>query len=280
MALRVSTNTASINAQSSLNKSQRAIEKSFAQLSSGSRITKASDDAAGLTISENLKSRVVGLNQANRNAQDAISVIQVAEGGLNEVGNILIRMRELGVQAASDNVGERERGFIDKEVQQLKSEIDRITQTTRWGKSQLLNGTGGTFSFQIDLGNDDFEDRISFEAEDIKSDTTTLDVQDFDFSGADGQENAQNSLTIVEEAQTKVNEYRSTLGALTNRLISTQNNLSSQSENLAAANSRIRDTDVAASTADLMKNNILLNASTSILAQANQAPGVALSLIG
>lgn len=277
MSLRISTNVASIAAQGSLDKSQRAMEKSFAQLSSGSRITKASDDAAGLTISENLKSRVVGYRQAQRNAQDAISVMQVAEGGLNEVSNILVRLRELGVQAASDNIGDRERGFIDKEVQQLKTEIDRIANTTRFGDVELLNGTGERFEFQIDLGNDDINDRISFDASDIEATTSTLGVDGFDFSDKD---NARDSLTVVEGAQTLVNEYRSNLGALQNRLFSTTDNLSVAIENLSAANSRIRDTDVAASTAELTQNSILLNASTSILGQANQSPSMALSLIG
>lgn len=276
MALRVSTNVASINAQGSLDRSQRSIEKSFAQLSSGSRITKAADDAAGLTISENLKSRVRGLEQAKRNASDAMSVIQVAEGGLNEISNILVRMRELGVQAASDTVGETERSFINKEIQQLTSEIDRISQTTRWGDTQLLNGTGEKFEFQVDLGNDDFEDRISFDASDIEATTDVLEVAGFDFSA---KEDARAALEVVEKAQTQVNNYRSNLGALQNRLISTQENLGTQVESLSAANSRIRDTDIAASTAELTRNNILLNASTSILGQANQAPGLALKLL-
>ena len=276
MALRISTNMASINAQSSLDRSQRAIEKSFSQLSSGSRITKAADDAAGLTISENLKSRVRGLDQAKRNANDAMSVIQVAEGGLNEIGNILVRLRELGVQAASDSVSDNERGFIDKEVQQLKQEVDRIALTTRFGSVQLLDGTGETFDFQVDLGNDDFQDRISFKASDIQATTDVLKIDDFDFSDKGG---ARGSLEFVEAAQTKVKEYRSNLGALQNRLISTQENLSTQVENLSSANSRMRDADIAQSTADLTRGNILLNASTAILAQANEAPKMALSLL-
>lgn len=277
MPIRIATNVPSLNAQSSLEKSQRKIDLSFAQLSSGSRITKAADDAAGLTISENLRSRVRGYGQAKRNAEDAVSLMQVAEGGLNEIGNILVRMRELGVQASSDTIGEEERGFIDKEVQQLKSEIDRIAQTTRWGDTQLLNGTGDQFDFQVDLGNDDFQDRISFSAEDIKADTGTLGVDGFDFSD---KTSARESLSVVEDAQVKINSYRANIGALQNRMFSTQANLSVAMENLSAANSRIRDTDVAASTAELTKNNILLNASTSVLSQANQSPTVALGLIG
>lgn len=277
MPLRISTNVPSLNAQGSLDKSQRAMSKSFSQLSSGSRITKAADDAAGLTISENLKSRTRGLTQAKRNANDALSVIQVAEGGLNEVSNILVRMRELGVQASSDNIGDTERGFIDKEVQQLKLEIDRIANTTKFGKTELLNGSGEKFEFQIDIGNDDFNDRISFNASDIEATTEVLNVADFDFND---KSSARESLETVEDAQTTVNGYRANLGALQNRLVSTSENLSVAVENLSSANSRIRDTDVASATADLTKNNILLQASTSILAQANQSPQLALGLLG
>lgn len=277
MPLRITTNVPSLNAQSSLDKSQRAMGKSYAQLSSGSRITKAADDAAGLTISENLKSRIRGYGQAQKNAQNALSVIQVAEGGLNEVSNILVRLRELGVQASSDNVGETERGFIDKEVQQLKLEVDRIANTTKWGDIELLNGTGDEFEFQIDLGNDDFNDRISFNASDVEATTERLDIADFDFSD---KNSARGSLEVIENAQTMVNGYRSNLGALQNRLVSTTDNLGVAVENLSAANSRIRDTDIAASTAELTKHNILLNASTSILGQANQIPQLALSLLG
>lgn len=276
MSLRIATNLPSINAQRSFSKSQSEMDLAYSQLSSGSRITKASDDAAGLTISENLKSRVRGYNAAKRNAEDATSLMQVAEGGLNEIGNILVRMRELGVQAASDTIGDTERSFIDKEVQQLKLEIDRISEVTKWGNTQLLNGTGETFEFQIDIGNDDFQDRISFRAEDIKADTGTLEVSGFDFSD---QDQARGALTVIEQAQVTINNYRSNIGALQNRMSSTQSNLDVAIENLSGANSRIRDTDIAAATANLSKNNILLNASTSVLAQANQSPQLALSLL-
>ena len=276
MSLRIATNLPSINAQRSFSKSQSEMDLAYSQLSSGSRITKASDDAAGLTISENLKSRVRGYNAAKRNAEDATSLMQVAEGGLNEIGNILVRMRELGVQAASDTIGDTERSFIDKEVQQLKLEIDRISEVTKWGNTQLLNGTGETFEFQIDIGNDDFQDRISFRAEDIKADTGTLEVSGFDFSD---QDQARGALTVIEQAQVTINNYRSNIGALQNRMSSTQSNLDVAIENLSGANSRIRDTDIAAATANLSKNNILLNASTSVLAQANQSSQLALSLL-
>src|ERR1700733_14725511 len=180
MGLRISTNIASIAAQRTMAGSQREIQKSFAQLSSGSRITKAADDAAGLSISETLKSTIRGYSQAQRNANDGISMVQVAEGGLGEISNILTRMRELGVQASSDTVGDTERGFINKEVQQLKNESERIAQSTRFGKTNMLTGEGGRFEFQVDINNDDFRDRIGFDSSEIKATTSDLDIDSFD----------------------------------------------------------------------------------------------------
>lgn len=277
MPLQVSTNLASINAQRFLSGTQRDVNKSYAQLASGSRITKAADDAAGLSISENLKSRVRGYTQAQRNANDAMSVVQIAEGGLNEISNILTRLRELGVQAASDNIGETERGFVDKEVQHLKAEVERIAQSTRFGEVKMLNGTGDTFAFQIDIGNNDDVDRISFDASQTEATASSLGIDGFDFSSKEG---AQEALETIESGLTKVNGFRANLGAIQNRLISTSDNIGVAIENLSAANSRIRDTDIAASTADMTRGSILLNASTSVLQQANQFPAVALKLLG
>lgn len=277
MGMRITTNLASIAAQKTMASSQREINKSYAQLSSGSRITKAADDAAGLSISETLKSTIRGYTQAERNANDGISMVQVSEGGLGEISNILTRMRELGVQAASDTVGDTERGFIDKEVQQLKSEMQRIAKTTRWGSNNLLDGSGKEYSFQVDLGNNDFNDRIAFDASQQDATIDNLGVADFDFSSKDG---ARDALEVLEKAQTQVNGYRANLGAIQNRLISTTSNLGTAIENFSAANSRIRDTDIAQSSAELSRNNILLNASVGVLAQANQQPAAALKLIG
>lgn len=276
MGMRISTNLPSITAQKSLASSQRSIEKSFAQLSSGSRITKAADDAAGLAVSEGLKSQIRGYRQAQRNSQDGMSLVQVAEGGLGEISNILTRLRELGVQAASDTIGDRERGFLNLEVQQLKSEMERISQSTRFGTTDLLNGTGGQFDFQVDIMNDDFKDRISFDSGQMNATTAQLDMDGLDYSSKEG---AKEALEKIDGAQTTVNGYRANLGAVQNRLISTYDNLSSAVENLSAANSRIRDADIAESTAELTKNNVLLSASTSVLQQANQQPSAALRLL-
>lgn len=277
MGLRITTNLPSINAQKAMGGTQREINKSFAQLSSGSRITKAADDAAGLSISETLRSTIRGYTQAQRNANDGMSLVQVAEGGLGEISNILTRMRELAVQASSDTVGDIERGFVNKEVQQLKNEAERIAQTTKFGKTQLINGSADSFEFQVDINNNDFEDRIGFNPSDINATTAALGIDDFDFSV---KEDARHALEVLEDAQRNVNGHRATLGAIQNRLISTTENLGVAIENFSAANSRIRDTDVAQSSAELSRNNILLNASVGVLAQANAQPAAALKLIG
>lgn len=276
MGLRITTNVASINAQKTMATTQRNLQTSFAQLSSGSRITKSADDAAGLSISENLKSTIRGYGQAQRNANDGISMVQVSEGGLGEISNILTRLRELGVQAASDTVGDTERGFIDKEVQQLKSEVQRIATNTRFGKSNLLDGSGQEYAFQIDINNDDFKDRIAFDSSQQVATTDELGIDGFDFTD---KASARESLEVLEGAQQKVNGYRANLGAIQNRLISTSENLGVAIENFSAANSRIRDTDVAQSSAELQRNSILMNASVGVLAQANQQGAAALRLI-
>ncbi len=276
MGLRITTNMASINAQRAMGGEQREINKSFAQLSSGSRITKSADDAAGLSISETMKSTIRGFQQAQRNANDGMSMVQVAEGGLGEISNILTRLRELGVQAASDTVGDQERTFIDKEVQQLKNESERISRVTRFGSANLLDGSGGGFQFQVDINNDDFNDRIGFDSSEIKATSADLGIDSFDFSDKVG---ARNALETLETSQKMVNGYRATLGAVQNRLISTSENLGVAVENFSAANSRIRDTDIAQSSAELARNNILMNASVGVLAQANNMPAQALKLI-
>jgi flagellin len=276
MGLRIGTNLASINAQRTLGTTNRDMQKAMGQLSSGSRITKAADDAAGLSISEGLKSHIRGYQQAGRNASDGISMVQTAEGGLGEISNILTRFRELGVQASSDTVGDDERGFINKEVQQLKDEAQRIAKSTRFGKTQLLDGSGGRFDFQVDVNNDDFNDRIGFDSGEQNATVSNLGVSGIDFSSKEG---ARSALDTLDKAQTKVNGFRANLGAIQNRLISTGENISTQVENLSAANSRIRDTDVAAASADLAKSQILNSASISVLAQANQSGAGALKLL-
>lgn len=277
MGFRVTTNISAINAQRNLVGSQRSIGKSMAQMASGSRINIAADDAAGLAISENLKAQIRSARQANRNANDGISMVQTAEGGLNEISNIIVRLRELGIQAASDTVGETERGFLNKEVQQLKEEVQRISSVTTWGTTKLLDGSTPVFDFQVGLFNNDSEDRISFDASVNVATLDALGIAGLDYAAKEG---AQEGLANLDDAQVAVNGMRANLGALQNRLTSTVDNLGVQEENLSAANSRIRDTDIAQASAEMTRNSILLNASTSTLAQANQVNQMALKLIG
>ncbi|WII73196.1 flagellin [Bdellovibrio sp. 22V] len=277
MGMRVTTNISAINAQRNLVGSQRAINDSMAKLASGSRINKAADDAAGLAISEGLKAQIRSAAQAQRNANDGISMVQTAEGGLNEIGNIVVRLRELGIQAASDTVGETERGMLNKEVQQLKSEIQRIASVTTWGTTKLLDGSSPKFDFQVGLFNNSEEDRISFNAGENVATLDALGLSGVDFSSKEG---AQEALSMLDAAQTSISGTRANLGALQNRLTSTVDNLGVAQENLSAANSRIRDTDVAQASSEMTRNNILLQAGTSTLAQANQSNQLALKLIG
>lgn len=204
-------------------------------------------------------------------------MIQVAEGGTNEVSNILVRMRELSIQAASDTIGDKERGFIDKEVQQLRSEINRIASTTEFNGTKLLNGSGDKLDIQVGINNNSFEDRLVFDSSNQNITTGSLGIDKISTSSKAA---AQENLTRLDDALTKLNENRSALGALQNRLQSTINNISTYKENLDAARSRIRDTDMAAETSELTKANILAQAGISVLSQANQNPQQAVKLLG
>jgi len=277
MGLRITTNVAALNAQKNLGMTQKSMNTSMARLASGMRINQAADDAAGLAISENLRAQIRGLRQANRNANDGISLVQVAEGSLNEVSNMLIRLRELGVQAASDTIGDTERKFLDVEYQQLKSEIQRVTESTNFNGYDLLNGTGGIIDIQVGTHNDPFKDRISFNS---SAANASLEALGMVTESAGTKEGAQLSLDVIDSALVSVNAIRANFGAMQNRLTSTSNNLLVADENLSAANSRIRDTDVAAETSEMTRNSILLQAGISVLGQANNSQQMALKLLG
>lgn len=277
MSMRVATNISAVNAMRTLETNNRTISKSYEQLASGSRINKAADDAAGLAISESLKSQIRSASQAKRNANDGVSMVQVAEGGLNEIGNIIIRLRELGIQAASDTIGDDERSFINSEVQQLKEEMQRIAETTSWGTTKLLDGTTPVFDFQVGIFNNDFADRITFDSTQNVTTLDSLGLASLDYADKAG---AQSALEQLDEAQTSVNRVRSNIGALQNRLTSTISNLGVTEENLSAAKSRMRDADIAQVTADLTSSQILMQANTATLAQANQKNSLALQLLG
>jgi len=277
MGFRINTNVASLQAQTSLNKVNKESQESFSKLSSGTRISKAADDAAGLAISEKMKAEIRSTQQANRNANDGISMVQVAEGGLNETSSILVRMRELSVQAASDTVGDAERGMSNLEYQQLKQEMDRISQVTEYNGTKLLDGSGDTKEFQIGTGADEFQDRIGFDPATVNSGTSSMGIEGVDVSTKSG---AQESLGSLDAAIEKVSSQRAVLGSLQNRLTSTSNNLQVYAENMSSANSRIRDVDYADETAKQARNQILTAAGTSVLAQANMSSQSALKLIG
>ncbi len=276
MGMRITTNVAAINTQRNLVTSQRNIQNSMAQLSSGMRINKSADDAAGLAISENMKAQIRSAVQARRNANDGISLVQTAEGALNEVSNITTRLRELGIQAASDTVGDKERSFINLEVDQLKSEIDRIASTASWNSTKLLDGSTPVFDFHVGIYATD-NDVISFDSAQNVATLQSLGLDQVDYSTKEG---ARASLQSIDDAQGSINGMRSNIGALQNRLTSTVDTLAVTEENLAAANSRIRDTDVAVASSELARNSVLLQAGTATLAQANQASQLALKLLG
>lgn len=277
MSLRINTNTQSLAAQRSLSLNHTQQKNSLEKLSSGSRIVRAADDAAGLAISEKMRGAIRSTSQALRNANDGISMIQTAEGAMNEVGNILIRFRELSTQAASDTIGDVERGFIDKEVQQLKQEIDRIAKSTEYNGKKLLAGEGDALDIQVGIHNNPDEDRFVFDAGKTNVTADRLGVSDISTATKD---DARANLAKVDEALSTLTSNRAELGALQNRLQSGINNMSVYQENLSGANSRIRDVDMASETAELTKQNILSQASTSVLSQANQNSMLALKLIG
>jgi flagellin len=277
MGLRINTNMMSINAHRNLRGTQSAMQSTSEKLSSGYRINKSADDAAGLAISENLSGQIRSFKQSARNAQDGVSFIQVAEGGMNEVSNMITRLRELAVQAASDTIGEKERGYLDRETQQLKLEIERIAQGTEYNGTKLLNGEGNRLDFQIGIKNNEFLDRISYDPS-----TTNISLESLGLTeiGSSTKEAAQESLAAIDASLITLNTNRSQLGALQNRLNSTISNTEVAVENLSAAKSRIKDADVASESAEIARTSIMLQSGISVLAQANQSQAMALKLLG
>ncbi len=276
MGLRIATNTTALNAQRQMSMTRMNLDKTLEKLSSGSRINHAGDDAAGLAISENLKAQIRGYRQAKRNGMDGISLVQVSEGGLNEISNILVRLRELSIQSASDTIGDTERQFADREFQSLKQEIDRIANVTQFNGTPLLNGKSGIFEIQVGTHNNPILDRIVYNGE--RSDSS-LDALKMGGESVATKQGAQLSLSVLDDALIRVNSIRADLGALQNRLQSTINNLAISDENLSAANSRIRDADFAEEVSEMTKQNILMQSGISVLAQANQTNANTLKLL-
>jgi flagellin len=276
MGMRIATNVSSISAQRFLGLNGNNTSRSLERLSSGSRINRAGDDAAGLAISEKLKANIRSMKQATRNANDGVSMIQVAEGAMNEVSNILIRMRELSIQASSDTIGDTERSFIDKEMQALKSEVDRIATSTDFNGRKLLDGSEANLEIQIGTKNSPLEDRFYYDTTEANSTLSSLGLGGV---GTQNRVGAQENLAMIDTALNRLNSNRAGLGALQNRLMSTINNLQISTENLSAANSRIRDTDMAEETSELTKGSILTQANVSVLGQANQSSQLVLKLL-
>lgn len=278
MGLRINTNVPALVAQRNLSKTRHSLDKTLERLSSGSRINHAGDDAAGLAISESLRAQIRGISQAERNAQDGISLVQIAEGSLTEVANILIRMRELGVQASSDTIGQQERQFLNIEFQQLLEEIDRIAQSTTFNGVPILTGQSSVFEIQIGTGNNPLTDRITL-FDPYKSDVNPTALG-LNLASVGDKISAQNSLGAIDKGINAITSIRAEFGAMQNRLESVVNNIMVSKENLSAAQSRIRDADIAVETTDLTKNQILMQSGISVLGQANASLKNALSLLG
>ena len=275
MALVVNTNIASINAQRNLETNTNSLTGSVARLSSGLRITRAADDAAGLGISETLRAQIRSINQAARNANDGISLLQIADGGAANVGNLLGRLRELAEQSASGILGSTERSFLDQEFVALRSEIDRIASVTEFNNVKLLSGADNN-SLSIQIGfRSSANDTLSIALNDLT--TSDLGLSSVNVSTSSG---AVSALANIDNAISAVASARATIGSLQNRIDAAVQNLAVASENITAAESRIRDADIAFETAQFVRNQILVQAGTSILAQANTLPQQALALLG
>ena len=274
MGLRVNSNIASINAQRSLAATTERLQANFRRLSTGLRISTAADDAAGLAISERFRAQIRSTNQAIRNAQDGISLTQTGEGALNEVSNILIRMRELAIQASNGTVSPADRDTLQQEFGDLINEIDRIAQSTTFNGVALLNSNGAAITFQVGTGVSAGIDTIQLSTSNTMASTLGLFSLDIGSTGAPSV-----AITAVDGAINAVSSIRGQFGAAQNRLSATIANLQIQAENTSAAESRIRDVDVAVETASLTRNSILQQAAISILSQANTQPQAALQLL-
>ena len=275
MGLRVNTNSASINAQRNLSSVTDRLSGNFRRLSTGLRISSAADDAAGLAISERLRSQIRSLDQAKRNANDGISMAQTADGALNEVSSILTRLRELAIQSSNGSVSNQDKETLDQEFQSLVSEVNRIGASTEFSGIKLLDGSTSSVSFQVGFGTTAGTDTISVSLSAALSTSLSLNSLDIGSGGA-----TTTAITNIDAAINTVSGLRGTLGAVQNRLGSTINNLSITVENLSAAESRIRDVDIAYETAQLTRNQILQQASIAVLGQANSLPQSALRLLG
>ncbi len=290
MGMRIRTNVPSLTSQRYVSQNSAELNSSLEKLSSGYRINKSADDAAGLAVSESLRAKTRGLNVAKRNANDGISMLQIAEGSMNEMSNILIRLRELTVQASSDTIGDKERGFLNREYTQLVDEVDRITKTAEFNNIKLFD-TGDRSQFVLQVGvngsaPEDNTDTISINLEGLKFSSEDLNLGKESEIGpqVDGEDGPSRDeiaakLSTIDDAIGRIASERATLGSVQSRLGSTINNLSISIENMSTAQSRIKDVDFAEESSTLAQANVMRSSSTAVLAQANQAPEMALQLL-
>ena len=269
--MRIYNNVNSVSIQNDLNNTNMSMQTSLQRLSTGLRINSAADDAAGLSVSEGLRSQIRGSTQAQQNANDGLALLQIAEGGTSQITDNLQRMRELAVQAANGTYSNTDRGYIQQEYTALASEITRIAQATTYNNTALLSTTS-TFSFQISAASAGTSSTITFTAVNLSSGLS--------FGGVSLQSGAQSAIGLIDAALTSVLSLRSTLGSTMNRLDSTVTNLGNMVTNLTSAESQIRDTNFATETTNFTKNQILTQSATSMLAQANQLPSGVLKLLG
>ncbi len=273
----LNTNVSSLQTQRNMSKNQDALSRSLQRLSSGYRVNTAMDDAAGLGVSEHMRSQIRGMAQASRNASDGLSVVQTAEAAMGEIGDILIRMRELTVQAASDSITDTERGYLDTEFQDLASEVDRITSTSKFGGNVLLDGTFATDGLDFQVGT---ENGAAFRITVTIEDVSTSGLGFAGTEAVDTKANSQATMATLDTALDNLNTARASMGAKGNRLQVAQSSVESMRENLSAANSRVRDADIASETSAFSRNQVLMQAGVSMLAQANAQPQLALRLLG
>ncbi len=290
MGMRIRTNVSSLTAQRQTSLNNKAQAKSLERLSSGYRINKSADDAAGLAVSEGLRAKVRGLNVARRNANDGVSMVQIAEGAMNEMSNMLIRLRELTVQSASDTIGTKERGYLNREYNQLVDEMDRVINVTEFNGRKLFQSEEETYVIQVGT---------NYSAPEENEHTITIDLQGLNFNtqsegielgkgaiiGPTEEEDAPSRDAIagrisnITNALGRLASERATLGSVQSRLDSTINNLGTSIEGMQAAKSRIRDVDFAAESSRLSQSRVMLASSTSVLSQANAVPEMALQLL-
>lgn len=275
MSLRINTNVTSLAVQNAMRTNNRSTERSMKNLATGSRIAERSSDVAGGAIADQMNSDIKGMESAKRNAESAVSFANVAEGALNEQTNILMRMRELSVQAASDNYSSKERSMMNSEYIELKSELDRIAKTTRFGSQKILDGSVQELDFQVGTTSGQ-ESRISYKS---NSNTTGSELG-VDGLSVESKDDARDSMDSIDKAMSTIGNARAKFGALQSRLDSAQNNLATQVENTSAARSQIADADLAKETTDVRRGQIIQQYQTAMLQEANNQTGLALKLIG